>query len=289
MPSPQPSSVAVVTVTYNSSAIIADFLESVLASEAQAPEVYVVENNSPEWEATQRTALALGAHFRKLDTNLGYGGAVNAMIAGLPEQVTHVMISNPDLTIEPGTISELGGAVAASPACAAAGPRILNPDGSVYPSARNQPSLRTGLGHALFSGVWPSNPWSRVYRQELATLNPSERTVGWLSGACLVVDRAKFTAVGGFDEAFFMYFEDVELGRRFLDNGYTNLYVPTATITHVGGQSTQSVSARMIQAHHDSAYLFLSRRYSGPLYAPLRWVLKLALRVRAAWHARRSA
>jgi len=288
MPSSTLSTIAVVTVTYNSSTIIADFLTSVRDSESEDPLVYVVDNDSNDWAETEAIATALGATFRKLERNLGYGGAINATIRTLPAQITHVMISNPDLTIEPGTITTLRDALLASERAAVTGPRILNPDGTVYPSARNQPSLRTGLGHALFSGVWPSNPWSTVYRQELATLDPVQRTVGWLSGACLLVDREKFVQVGGFDEAFFMYFEDVELGRRFLDNGYTNLYVPSATITHVGAHSTRSVSAAMVSAHHDSAYLFLSKRYSGPIFAPVRLGLKIALRVRARWLSRRA-
>ncbi|MCU1407546.1 MAG: glycosyltransferase family 2 protein [Glaciihabitans sp.] len=286
------SSVAVVTVTYNSSATIADFLSTVRASEdvprELAPRVWIAENASPDAAETERIAKEFGASYHYLPTNLGYGGAINHIVAGLPADIDYVLIANPDLTVAPGAISTLVDALTASPNYAAAGPRVLNPDGTVYPSARNQPSLRTGLGHALFSGVWPSNPWSRTYRQELDTLEPTQRTVGWLSGACLIVDRRVFTEVGGFDEAFFMYFEDVELGRRFLDHGYSNLYVPSASITHTGGHSTRSHSARMITAHHESAYLFLSRRYSGPVYAPLRLVLRIALRVRAWWLARRG-
>lgn len=287
MPSPQLSSVAVVTVTYNSSTIIGDFLSSVRDSEDTATPVWIVDNDSSDWRETEKIAHSYGAHFRKLDTNLGYGGAINATVAILPAEITHVLISNPDLTIERNTSSLLLAALLATPQCAAAGPRVLNPDGSIYPSARNQPSLRTGLGHALFSNFWPTNPWSRIYRQELATLEPTQRTVGWLSGACLLVDRAAFTKVGGFDEAFFMYFEDVELGRRFLDNGFTNLYVPDAVITHVGAHSTSGHSAAMIAAHHDSAYLFLSKRYPGRMYAPVRFGLRMALRVRARWLSRK--
>jgi N-acetylglucosaminyl-diphospho-decaprenol L-rhamnosyltransferase len=287
MPSPQLSSVAVVTVTYNSSTIIGDFLRSVSDSEKSPLPVWIVDNDSPDWRDTEEIALSYGAHFRKLDTNLGYGGAINATIATLPSGITHVVISNPDLTIEKNTTGVLLAAQHATPSCAAAGPRILNPDGSVYPSARNQPSLRTGIGHALFSGLWPTNPWSRIYRQELATLEPTQRTVGWLSGAFLLVDRAAFEKVGGFDEAFFMYFEDVELGRRFLDNGFSNLYVPDAVITHVGAHSTRTQSAAMTAAHHESAYLFLSKRYPGVLFAPVRIGLRLALRVRGWWISRK--
>ncbi|PRY68889.1 N-acetylglucosaminyl-diphospho-decaprenol L-rhamnosyltransferase [Glaciihabitans tibetensis] len=282
------SSVAVVTVTYNSSTIIAEFLASVRDSEETPPPVWVIDNDSSDWRETEVIALSFGAHFQNLGENRGYGGAVNAAVHSLPSDITAVLISNPDLTVATRAISTLVAALVEAPTSAAAGPRVLNPDGSVYPSARNQPSLRTGIGHALFSGIWPGNPWSRTYRQELPTFESSRREVGWLSGACLAVDRDAFSAVGGFDEDFFMYFEDVELGRRFLHNGYTNLYVPSASVTHLGAHSTRSNSAQMITAHHDSAYLFLSKRYSGPLYAPLRLALRIALRVRAGWQSVRT-
>src|ERR1700675_225979 len=92
------------------------------------------------------------------------------------------------------------------------GPLARDPDGSVYPSARHLPSLVRGSMHAVLGPVWPRNPWTAAYRQE--RLEPSERTVGWLSGSCLLVRRSAFSQIGGFDERYFMYMEDVDLGER---------------------------------------------------------------------------
>ncbi len=64
--------------------------------------------------------------------------------------------------------------------------------------------------HAVVGSVWKSNPWSAAYRQE--NLAPSERVVGWLSGSCLLLKRSAFDAIAGFDERYFMYMEDVDLG-----------------------------------------------------------------------------
>jgi N-acetylglucosaminyl-diphospho-decaprenol L-rhamnosyltransferase len=94
------------------------------------------------------------------------------------------------------------------------------------------------------------------------------------------VRRSAFETVAGFDEEFFMYFEDVDLGYRLGKLAFTNVFVPTAVVTHVGGTSTAAHSTAMLRVHHDSAYRFLSKKYSGVALAPLRWVLRLALTAR---------
>jgi N-acetylglucosaminyl-diphospho-decaprenol L-rhamnosyltransferase len=157
---------------------------------------------------------------------------------------------------------------------------VLNPDGSVYPSARAVPSLRTGIGHALFANLWQRNPWTLAYRRES---DPSDqaRDAGWLSGSCLMVRRSAFDAIDGFDEGYFMYFEDVDLGFRLGRAGYRNVYEPSAQVTHVGAHSTGSESARMVAAHHASARRFLSKKYAGWWLWPVRVVLRVGLAIRS--------
>jgi N-acetylglucosaminyl-diphospho-decaprenol L-rhamnosyltransferase len=88
--------------------------------------------------------------------------------------------------------------------------------------------------------------------------------------------------VDGFDARYFMYFEDVDLGERLGLAGWRNVYVPSAEVVHVGGASTgkPEVSARMAAAHHESAYRYLSEKYPGARWAPLRAALKAGLEVR---------
>ncbi len=109
--------------------------------------------------------------------------------------------------------------------------------------------------------VWKSNPWTKAYRQE--RLEPSERPVGWLSGSCLLLRRKAFDAIGGFDERYFMYMEDVDLGDRLGRAGWLNVYVPVAEILHDKGHSTGRDPARNLRAHHDSTYTYLSDRHTG--------------------------
>jgi N-acetylglucosaminyl-diphospho-decaprenol L-rhamnosyltransferase len=140
--------------------------------------------------------------------------------------------------------------------------------------------LRVGAGHALLSKVWPSNPWTRAYRQGDASRGVDERPVGWLSGACLLLRPEAFRAVGGFDVRYFMFFEDVDLGERLGEAGWANVFVPSATVTHLQGVSWKSSPAPMIRAHHASARRYLFDRYPRRRQAPLRAAIGIGLWLR---------
>jgi N-acetylglucosaminyl-diphospho-decaprenol L-rhamnosyltransferase len=241
-------------------------------------QVVIVDNGStdgtPESAADSRAAVSL----LRTGANLGFGGAANLGVRATDTE--WVLVCNPDVILGHGAVAELLAAVARWPRAAALGPLIRNTDGTVYPSARALPSLAVGIGHALLARVWPSNPATAAYRRSNESL--TERTAGWLSGSCMLLRREAFESVGGFDPAYFMYFEDVDLGDRLGRAGWLNVYVPSAEVTHVGGHSTNRYRALMIDAHHSSARRYLSRRYAGPRWAPVRLVLRCGLAARAA-------
>lgn len=215
------------------------------------------------------------------DVNLGYGKAIN--LAARQADTPWVLVANPDTEFHAGAIDALVAAAHANPRTGSAGPRIMNEDGSVYPSARAIPSIRNGVGHALFRRLWQSNPWSDAYLQARKTLQSATPIpTGWLSGACVLVDTALYRDLGGFDPRFFMYFEDVDLGERIHKAGYTNLYVPASVVTHVGGTSTQRYSKRMRAIHHRSAYLYMAKRHNAWYAWPLRVALRAGLALRNA-------
>ncbi len=108
-----------------------------------------------------------------------------------------------------------------------------------------------------------------------------ERAVGWLSGSCLLVRRTAFSEIGGFDERYFMYMEDVDLGDRLGRAGWQNVYAPSAEILHAKGHSTGRDPARNLAAHHRSTWTYLSDRHTGAARAPLRWAMRGALAVRS--------
>lgn len=270
--------VGLVTVSYRSGDVLMTMLQSV--GFATASEVYGVVVDNAQEDAVRGLAAHAGFHYLALE-NRGYGAAVNAGIAIMPPTIDWVVISNPDVTFEPDSIDRL---LAAGPdlSVGAVGPRILDREGNVYPSARAIPSLRTGIGHALFGRIWPGNPWSRRYLRKAALDSDEPSDAGWLSGSCFLVRRSAFEDIGGFDERYFMYFEDVDLGYRLAKAGLRNVYEPRAQVRHVGGTSTNAHSVAMTNAHHRSASLFGPRKYREPLLPPVRLVLNIGLRMRAA-------
>lgn len=275
-------SVTAIVVLYNSSPVLAGLLESIpRASKRVRTQVAVVDNASRDRDQSRRITEAHDATFVQLDENLGYGGGVNAAFATLTTPGDYLLICNADLEFDEGAIDELVSYAREHDQVGSVGPAILNTDGSLYPSARRSPSLRVGIGHALLGDIAPRNRWSRRYREESsAPLAPRE--TDWLSGACLLVPLERFRAVGGFDEAYFMYFEDVDLGDRLRASGSRNVYVPRARVTHVGAHSTATASSQMLTEHHASAYRYLARRYRGPLLAPVRLALRAGLALRLA-------
>lgn len=275
--------VGVVTVSYHSAGVLTGFLDSVPASSSQ-PLAIVVVDNLHEREVEQIAARA-GARYLSTGANLGYGGAMNVGAAALDDEIEWLLLSNPDVILSPGVVDTLVSVAKEDPSIATVGPAVLNADGSVYPSARNVPSLRTGIGHALFANLWINNPWSAAYRNEFA--DHARRDAGWLSGSCLLVRRSAFEEVGGFDDGYFMYFEDVDLGYRFGKRGERNVYEPAASVTHAGAHSTATESERMVAAHHASARRFLYRKYPGALLWPIRASLTIGLALRSALVRRR--
>lgn len=272
-----PPHVAVITICYGSERVLPTLLESVTSAAETRPQILVVDNlPGGEVEAIAREA---GARYVAQPDNPGYGGGANAAARLIDDTVEWLLIVNPDVVLGEGAIDELVRVGGSDPRIGSVGPAILSPGGELYPSARRIPSLRTGIGHALFGATWPGNPWSRQYRQDD---QPTAREAGWLSGACLLVRRAAFEDIGGFDEGYFMYFEDVDLGMRLGRHGWRNRYEPTARVVHAGAHSTASRRDAMIRAHHLSANRFLAKKYPGVRWLPVRLALRAGLAARSA-------
>lgn len=272
-------SALVVTVTYNSGETLGTFLSSLAGAGTLAPEVIVVDNASENLDVERLVAIKYGAKLIELSENKGYGAGIAAGVSAGTSPAEFILITNPDVTFAPGALDDLLRAAEELPDAGALGPKILDAHGRVYPSARNLPSLRTGIGHALLSRVWPGNPWTRSYRAD-REYGSGRRDAGWLSGACLLVRRSAYEAIGGFDPSYFMYFEDVDLGDRLARAGWRNVYVPESVVTHTGAHSTARSAKRMDRVHHDSAYLYLSRQYSAWYFAPVRFAMRIALKLR---------
>ena len=266
-----------VVVAYRSGDVLGGFLDSLAASTLVPDEVVIVDNSPSPVTAPEKSSLSSVRVLHQPD-NPGYGTAANIGVASLSQECDWAVVCNPDILVETDTLKALMQAAERNSSAGSLGPAIRNDDGSLYPSARALPALGIGVGHALLGVIWPGNPWTKAYRGDY--VSSETREAGWLSGSFLVVRRSAFDEVGGFDEKYFMFFEDVDLGWRLGEAGYTNLYVPSATAIHEGGHSTKSNYALMLTAHHQSAVRFIGKRYPGLLWAPIRGIIGLGLTLR---------
>lgn len=276
----------VVTVTFSPGSHLDRFLSSLTVATDLPLTVVVADNGSTDGAPEEAVERYPGTRLLRTGGNLGYGSAVNRAAATVPADQEYLIVANPDVVWGPASIDALLDAAGRWPKAGALGPLIRDPDGAIYPSARHLPSLIRGGMHAVVGFAWKANPWTKSYRQEHR--EPTERPVGWLSGSCLLLRRKAFDAIGGFDERYFMYMEDVDLGDRLGRAGWLNVYVPGAEILHDKGHSTGREPARNLRAHHDSTYIYLSDRHAGWWQAPLRWTIKGALRVRSRAAVRKS-
>ncbi|MCJ1672739.1 glycosyltransferase family 2 protein [Rathayibacter sp. VKM Ac-2929] len=276
--------IAVVVVTHFSGEVLRACLESIPEATAHDVRVVVVDNATTDDSVRRVVERRPEVLFHETGENLGYGRAINYAVDRLGPEIEWILVTNPDTVFLPGSIDALYAAATADPGIGSIGPRILDSDGTIYPSARALPSLGTGVGHALLAHVWPGNPWSRRYRRSRAveTMQHGSMTAGWLSGACVMVRRTAFEQIGGFDERYFMYFEDVQLGDSLGQRGWSNVYLADAVVSHLGGHSTRLASARMLAVHHRSAYLYLAQKYDAWYQAPVRLAVRLGLGVRVA-------
>lgn len=274
--------VTVVIVTYQPGDSLATCLRSLRHALDVPYEVLIVDNGSSDG-APQRAAERYGARFIETGRNAGYGAAAN--IGAAESDASWLLVVNPDTEFVPGSLTRMLAAASRWPRGGVFGPALLAADGQLYPSARAIPSLSAGVGHALCVRWWPSNPWTAAYRREGQL--PVEGPTGWLSGACMLFRAEAFAAVGGFDERYFMYFEDLDVCERLTTAGWESIYVPSAVIRHVGGLSTAKVPAAMTVAHHRSAVRYLMGRYPKVRHAPLRLVLRAGLAVRGRILSRR--
>ena len=270
----------VVTVTYSPGPHLDRFLATLAHATDRPLTVIMADNGSTDGAPEAAAERYPNATLFRTGGNLGYGTAVNRAVSeyGLGSQEFFI-VANPDVQWGPRSIDLLVEAAARWPRAGSLGPLIRDPDGTIYPSARHLPSIVRGGMHAVVGPVWKSNPWTAAYRQERT--DPSERAVGWLSGSCLLLRGSAYADIGGFDERYFMYMEDVDLGDRLGRAGWQNVYVPSAEVLHAKGHATGRDPARNLAAHHVSTYTFLADRYPKWWQAPLRLAFRGALGARA--------
>ena len=280
----------------SSSAVIVNFKTAALTVACAASlraegveEIVVVDSGSGDDCGARLAAADPAAVFVPLRRNLGYGAAANAGVAR--SNAPLVIVTNPDLVVAPGTVQALSDALEVDRRLAVVGPRIDRQDGSRYPSARTFPSLGDAAGHGFAGLLTTDNPWSRRY---LRTGAEQAGSVDWVSGAFFAARRTAWDEVGGFDETYFMFMEDVDLCWRLRRAGWAVAYEPAGRVTHLEGASRASAPYRMIVAHHLSLLRFGWRtgtrqdRLAAPLVVAGLLVRTAILSARTAVQARRA-
>ena len=240
-----PTRCAAIVVDYRSGDALVGCLRSLRDNGVQ--QIVVVDNAAAGGPAASRDD---GATWIQPGVNLGYGRGVNRGVAAV-SGADILLISNPDIVVHPDAVTALLRYLEADPHCAIVGPRIVDQHGDLYPSRRGFPSIWLAAAHALAAPLWPNNPWTRRYRS-----SDLEGSRQWLSGAFFAVRRDAFEALGGFDEQYFMFAEDMDLCWRLLDAGWRVGACDEAVVTHFEGVSRRHAPAAMVRAHHVSAMRF---------------------------------
>jgi N-acetylglucosaminyl-diphospho-decaprenol L-rhamnosyltransferase len=261
--------VAVLLVNYRAYEDLARALDSLRPHLRPQDEVAVVDYESESARRGELTGRYPWATFLARPDNLGFAAGVN--LAAAATRAPFLLLLNPDTVIEGPVPQQLEAWLLAHERVGVVGPRVLNADRSVQPSARRFPDLTTLLGgrSTWLTRRLPDNWFSRrnlIGREAIAPVQ-----VDWVAGACLLTRRDLFERLRGLDEAFFMYWEDADYCRRVADAEFFCSYLPSATVLHVGGVSAQRDLPHAIRAFHRSAFRLYWKHASplGRLPAPL--------------------
>jgi N-acetylglucosaminyl-diphospho-decaprenol L-rhamnosyltransferase len=255
--------VAAVVVNHNGGAGLLECVASLRG--AGVSEVVVVDNASTDGSLAALAAADALVRLLPTGRNLGYGRAANDGVA--VTSARYLLICNADVVVQSETLPLLRAVIDSRDDLGVVGPRLVSPDGVPYPSARAFPSFTTAAGHAVVGLFHPDNPWTRRYRMaEGSNLFEGlrvEEDVDWVSGACFLARREAFESVGGFDERYFMYVEDLDLCWRLHRAGWAVRFVPSARVVHDQGSSTRRRPLRMLAAHHRSTWQFAESSLRG--------------------------
>ena len=266
---PPVPAMSVVIVSYNVSRLLADCLTSLLEGEDGLDiEIIVVDNasqdDSVELVRTQFPTVKL------IENAYNYGFPRACNQGWRKSRGQTVFFLNPDATVAPHTLTALLAFLNEHPQAGIVGPQIHYPDGAL------QSTRRRWLGRAL--AFIESTPLQhRTPLKKLASLKrfyyedqPADQvqTVDWLVGAAFLVRREVLEELGGLDERFFMYSEELDFCRRASQSHWQIWYTPAASVVHQEGQSSrQNVAARII--NFETSKLAYYRKYYGPLYTTI--------------------
>lgn len=236
-------------------------------------EILVIDNASTDGSPEMVRDEFPRVHLIANDENRGFTAANNQGLAR--SRGRYLLLLNPDTEVVGDALATMLRYAEANTDVGALGPRLLYPDGSIQSSRRRFPAFATALVESTVVQEWWQD--NRILRRYYMTDTPDDaiQSVDWVVGACLLVRRQAFEQVGGLDEGYFMYSEELDWCRRIKTGGWEIVYLPTASIIHHEGKSSeQVVPARHVYFQSSKVRYF--RKHHGAFQAEsLRWFLLL--------------
>jgi N-acetylglucosaminyl-diphospho-decaprenol L-rhamnosyltransferase len=264
------TAVDVAIVNWNTAQAALSAAGAYLASEGVDVRLTIVDNASHAEQRRQlRDSCPAGARLQLPERNLGYGAAANLALRGGSAEV--VCVSNADVLPEPAALGALAQAALAEPDSGMVGPTF---GGATDRYHARLPGAAAMLGR-IFAGSFARGVVPPPAAGATAEVEQP-------SGACFALRRSTWERLEGFDEGFFLWYEDVDLAKRLLDAGFRNLVVGSARVAHAGARSFAQLDGREQQAIRlDSVERYIAKHHprAKPLAAPL---LAASRRLRAS-------
>jgi GT2 family glycosyltransferase len=262
-----------VVVSYNSRDTLRAAVEPLLALPSVA--VTVVDNASSDGSLASIADLDA----RAIDSGRNGGFGFGCNLGAAAGSADYVLFINPDARIAAEDLARLSSVLDGSPQVGLVGPRLREEDGELIPSMRRYQRLGSTWATALFLHRFVRRAaWANEIVGDPAAYE-APAAPEWLSGACMLVRRSVFEALGGFDdERFFLYCEDMDLCRRIWAAGFEVRYEPGAVARHEGGHSAPRTSLFAVLAESRTAF---ARKHGGVVVAAL---TRLGLAVHAVTH-----
>jgi hypothetical protein len=250
--------VSILIVNYKTRELLRQCLSSIFASGCSLEfEVIVLDNDSRdgsvEMVREEFPRVSLIEHGR--NGGLSHGNNLAAAAA----RGKYLLFLNPDTVVRSGSLEKMAAYMQDHPEVGILGPKLVYPDGELQDSCRSFYSIRTIILRRTFFGKLFSD--SRLLRLHLMEdyKHDVPREVDWMLGACLMMPKSVWSAVGGWDEGYRLYFEDVDICRRAETDGYRVVYFPGATVIHHHRRdSARGFSLKTVR-HIVSAIRFFSK------------------------------
>jgi GT2 family glycosyltransferase len=272
---------SVIIVNYNVKYFLEHCLHSVLKAGGELDtEVIVVDNGSTDDSLSYLPPRFPQVKFIRNNVNCGFGKACNQGLAGATGD--YILFLNPDTIVAEDSFQKSVSFFESHPACGALGVKMIDGSGVfLKESKRAFPSPATSL-FKLF-GLSRLFPRSKVFsRYHLGHLdNEQSHEVDVLAGAYMMIRRTVLDEVGPFDEAFFMYGEDVDLSYRIQKGGYKNYYFAGTTIIHFKGESTKRGSLNYVRMFYQAMNVFVKKHYGGVKAGVFTFSIQVAIWLRA--------